>query len=80
MSLTDPVIEGAIITLLLTILGFLWRFNNNVIRSSVALISVVETVAVHETKIEKQGNKISELIGANNARKASGNHLEPLTY
>ena len=80
MSLTDPVVEGAIITLLLTILGFLWRFNNNVIRSSVALTSVVETVAVHEHKIESHGNKISELIGANNARKASNNHLEPLTY
>ena len=80
MSLSDPVIEGAIITLLLTILGFLWRFNNNVIRSSVALVSAVETIAVHEVKIEAHGRKISELIGANNARKTPSNHLEPLTY
>ena len=80
MSLDNPVITGAVIGLLITILGFLYKFNNNVVRSHVALTSVVKTVAVHEHKIESHGNKISELIGANNARKASGNHLEPLTY
>ncbi len=80
MSLDNPVITGVIVGLLLTILGFLYRFNNNVVRGHVALNTVVETVAVHDGKIEAHGNKISELIGANNARKASGNHLEPLTY
>lgn len=81
MSLANnQAVIGAILALLLTILGFLWRFNNNVIRSTVALVSVVETVAVHEKKIETHGNKISELIGANNARKASSNQLGPLTY
>jgi hypothetical protein len=80
MSFADPVIESAVIGLLLTILGFLIRFNNNVIRGAVALTTVVEAVAVHEKKIEAHGNKISELIGANNARKVSANHLEPLTY
>ena len=80
MNFADPVIESAVIGLLLTILGFLIRFNNNVIRGHAALTSVVAKVEVHEHKIEAHGNKISELIGANNARKASANHLEPLTY
>jgi len=80
MSLSDPVIEAAIISLLLTILGFLIRFNNNIVRGHVALTGVVAEVAVHEKKIDAHGKKISELIGANNARKTTANHLESLTY
>jgi len=80
MSLDNPVITGIIVGLLLAILGILYRFNNNVVRGHAALASVVEKAEVHDHKIEVHGNKISELIGANNARKASPNHLEPLAY
>lgn len=81
MNLGDnPAVTVAIITLLLTILGFLWKFNNNVIRSQVALTEVVDKVEVHDHKIEKQGNKISELIGAANAKARAAERLDPLSY
>lgn len=53
-----------IILLLITIIGLIFKFNNNIVKSQVALNTVVGKVAEIEESQVKQGNQISNLAGA----------------